>query len=281
MRNLVHATGVALALAGACAAAQAADLPTRKAPPEPIFKTLHHTPARWTGPYLGLSAGANWLKTTDKPFDPVGYSAVSSAGLTYSARPGAMNISSHGVGGFAAGLYGGYNWLVSPNVVVGVEADVNRNWGKARAKGYYADAPGNPAAGSHAFAGAAAPWSGSLRARLGYTLTGNVMLYATGGLAGAQFQTDSTERTAVMLTAAKLCQLGSPCLPPTTWQVATGRFATVATHASSSNIGWTAGVGAEGFLTDSLSVKGEYLFARFPNAKIDTHAGRFGMAQHF
>lgn len=271
--------GAALAVAGA---AQAADLPapvlpTKKSPPAPYF-----TNPKWTGGYAGLTGGAHYLESTAPGFQPKGYSAVNSAGLPYGfrngAKPAPLSYSSNGLGGFALGLYGGYNWLVAPHIVAGVEADASHNWGKAKARSYFAANPQDPAKGSTAYGEARAPWSGTLRARLGYTITNNVMLFATGGLAFAQIEKDATERLASLATVA--CAATATC-PVATWNVATGKYTVKTMSATGANAGWTVGGGAEGFITDNVSLKGEYLFTRYPGAKIDTHTGRFGLSQHF
>lgn len=142
MKKLLLATTL---LAGSVAAAQAADLPSRKAPP-PVYTT----PApvmTWTGFYAGLNVGYGWMDNFNK-------NTVFGTGF---ANP-------HG--GVLGGGQIGYNWQVSPMFVLGVETDFQ----------------GSSVGGG--FVPRHTPWFGTLRGRIGVTpFNPNLLLYATGGLA--------------------------------------------------------------------------------------------------
>ena len=110
-RWLVGAAAVALTVAGSFAA-QAADLPTRKEAPAPVFVP---PPFTWTGFYIGLNAGAVW-----------GSGSVSSTlfasgfPVLESEWPGG-NLGGSQTG-FIGGGQAGYNWQTG-SFVLGVETD--------------------------------------------------------------------------------------------------------------------------------------------------------------
>jgi len=90
--------GAALALLATVGAAQAADLPSRRAPrndyiaPVPVFT--------WTGFYLGLNAGYGWGAFTNGSEQLLG-------------KPS----------GFVGGITGGFNYQAAQNFVLGLEGD--------------------------------------------------------------------------------------------------------------------------------------------------------------
>ncbi len=73
--------------------------------------------------------------------------------------------------GFNAGGFVGYNYQVG-NIVAGAEADLGYSW----------------ADGENAGITSESGLEGSLRARLGYVITPNILLYATAGGAGKQLE---------------------------------------------------------------------------------------------
>ncbi len=113
----------ALALVASAGVALAADLPNYQ--PPPADQVYNPAPAfNWTGPYVGLTGGYGW-GTTD---------------------------------GFLGGGLAGYNFQVSPNVVLGVEGDITGTNRKSNS------------------------WDSSLRGRVGYAYD-RYLFYGTGGLA--------------------------------------------------------------------------------------------------
>jgi outer membrane immunogenic protein len=100
----------------------------------------------WNGFYIGANVGYGWGKT----------SAADAIGPL-----GAVDPS-----GFAGGGQIGYNWQVSPNWVLGVEADVQ----------------GADISDSNALYDTRTNLYGTVRGRLGYAVN-NVLLYGTGGYA--------------------------------------------------------------------------------------------------
>ncbi len=182
MKRLLLATTV---LAGTAAAASAADLPRRAAPPVfvpvPVFT--------WTGFYAGFNAG-------------YGFGTNDNRGTTVIAIPGALTSQGGGVAaaaysnrdsndGFVGGGQIGYNYQLTPGsgVVVGIEADAQYvDFGRRRnavglfnaAGGALTAAPGvtfiNPNGVS------SLDYFGTVRGRLGYAFD-RTLVYATGGFA--------------------------------------------------------------------------------------------------
>ena len=157
------------------AAASAADLPRRAAPP-PVF-----TPVpvfTWTGAYFGINAG-------------YAFDASSRTNNTFAvpfpyAAPGTVaSFRNRSQDGFSGGGQIGYNWQLTPGsgVVIGVEADAqyldfgrNRNnafISGAVAPGYYLTDPRGLSS---------LDYFGTVRGRLGYAFD-RTLVYGTGGFA--------------------------------------------------------------------------------------------------
>ena len=169
MKNSLSA--IALAAVLAAGAAQAADLPSRKAPmpayvPPPPVMT-------WTGFYAGLNIGGGWQDS-------------SSSNLWHPVW--GWGTSGGGSGGVVGGGQIGYNYQLSPMFVVGVETDF---------QGTSIGSSG-PNSGWGVLAGgwngvvdtARINWFGTVRGRLGVNIPGwsNFLIYGTGGFAYADVQ---------------------------------------------------------------------------------------------
>ncbi|XYD12671.1 porin family protein (plasmid) [Methylobacterium sp. NMS12] len=159
------------------AAASAADLPRRAAPP-PIF-----TPVpvfTWTGAYFGINAGY--------AFDASSRDNNSTFGIPapYAVAGTAATFRNRSQDGFSGGAQIGYNYQFTPGsgVVVGFEADAqyldfgrNRNnafiTGGGVRPGYYVTDPRGLSS---------LDYFGTVRGRLGYAFD-RTLVYATGGFA--------------------------------------------------------------------------------------------------
>jgi outer membrane immunogenic protein len=234
-----------MALTGA---AIAADLPSRAPPPvylppPPIFS--------WTGLYIGLNAGYTWsnnnavdVDTADVFGNPalVGGPAfgVASAALADGSVPAKID-------GFIGGGQIGYNFQFANSFVVGLEADIQ---GIAASNGSHlvfsqatvAGFPLNPI-DQNLSASRRLDYLGTVRGRLGFTITPTLLVYGTGGLAYGQTKS-STSITQIVES--------DPIFLPNHYS-SFGSF-------SNTRVGWTAGGGVEWLFAPNWSVKAEYLY---------------------
>jgi outer membrane immunogenic protein len=243
----------ALAIASTFAtAAMAADLPV-KAPPLPV--AIYN----WTGFYVGGNVGYSWGRS-------------SSTEYFNDATSGALLSTSHNsfdMNGVIGGGQAGYNWQ-RDKWVFGIEADIQGS--DQKGDGLFSCAGGaltpRPAAlngvctpghrGDTApFDVAAFPvtgdlyqkldWFGTVRGRVGVTVTPTFLVYGTGGLAYGEVKTTDTI-TGVNITGP---------------QGVNGSTLTAVNAAFSNNstrVGWTVGAGIEGVISGNWTAKLEYLY---------------------
>jgi outer membrane immunogenic protein len=161
------------------AAASAADLPRRAAPPVfvpvPVFT--------WTGFYAGFNAGYGFDASSNNQATVIGVNGASTLVL-----PGTTAVVAFGNGqsndGFVGGGQVGYNYQFTPGsgVVVGIEADAQYvDFGRERNR---FSATG-PLAAQQVFNPAGVSgldYFGTVRGRLGYAFD-RVLFYGTGGFA--------------------------------------------------------------------------------------------------
>jgi outer membrane immunogenic protein len=153
--------------------------------------------ASWAGPYAGLNVGYGFSgRTKEKDFDV-----------------------STDTKGFVGSVFGGYQWQ-QENFVYGGEAELGYN-------GVKGDDNGINSKGG---------FEGSLRARLGYAVTPEILLYGTGGLAGKSLKVEDT-----VLGASDRATM----------------------------LGWTAGVGTDIKLTDNVFGRVEYRYTDFGSKSFD------------
>ena len=199
MKKLLLASTV---LAGLTAAASAADLPRRAAPP-PVF-----TPVpvfTWTGFYAGFNAGYGFDASSSRPATVVGVPA--GTGIFADAAganniPGVLAFSNRNNNeGFVGGGQIGYNYQFTPGsgIVVGVEADAQyADFGRQRNRFAFntLGVPGGIVPGTLVYNPnglSGLDYFGTVRGRLGYAFD-RTLVYATGGFAygsggGRQFGT--------------------------------------------------------------------------------------------
>ena len=184
------------ALVGVVPAAYAADAIATEEPPAPA-PVAELPVASWAGPYAGINLGYGFSGKTKLP----------DAGT---------NIKTDG---FVGGAFAGYNWQ-QENFVYGIEGDLGYNGEDGTENGYKSKSG----------------FEGSIRARLGYSVSPDILLYGTAGGAGEDLKV--------------------------TDQV-TG------TSQSKGMFGWTAGAGADIKLTDNVFGRVEYRYTDFGSGTFD------------
>ena len=241
IKNWLKGVAIAALTAAGAVAAQAADLPTRKEAPAPVFVP---PPFTWTGFYIGLNAG--------------GIFSSGSKNATLIVPDSELWLSNYFPGGLGSGKTGfigggqaGYNWQTGA-FVLGVVTDFDgtslsssRNFSSA------------PFTGAGFLNGdtlnvnskASLDWLGTTRAKLGFVATpdNRLMVYATGGVAYG----GGSSHFNVYDSVTNSYWSGSP---------------------SSTRVGWTVGAGVEYAFTNNWTIGGEYLYANLGSRSVTTVA---------
>jgi outer membrane immunogenic protein len=178
--------------------AHAADV-IMEEPPAPAAPMEEPPLNTWTGPYAGVMVGYGFAGETEDE----------------------TNFNSIDTDGFLAGGFAGYNYQVG-NIVVGAEADVAYSWED----------------GSNAGTTSDSGVEGSLRARLGYVVSPDVLIYATAGGAAKDLE------------------------------VSNGGISD-----SNTMLGWTAGAGADVMVTEQVFGRIEYRYTDFGSDTFTTALG--------
>lgn len=182
----------------------------------------------WNGWYVGVNVG--------------GIAGQAGTPLSGDFKSGGSNYGMHGTlpldePGVIAGGQAGYNWQLDNNWLIGVEADLA---GTSIAPEMHISTGSllKPWGTSNLTNKSRIDYFGTLRARAGYFLPSNVLIYTTAGLAYGGVSNNFS------LTG----QFGSDHLN------AIGKH-------ESTDLGWTVGAGAEYPVTQNISLRVEYLYA--------------------
>ncbi|MER9356774.1 porin family protein [Mesorhizobium sp. M0514] len=188
----------------------------------------------WTGGYVGLQAGYAW---GDGRVDQIG-------------GPGFVDTDPDG---FLGGVYAGYNYQMSNNIVIGAELDVV--YANVDGSGQVFAAPGFPIPGASVTE--ELNWSGAARLRLGYAAD-RFLPYIAGGVAFGDIDINNNNGP--------------------------GSFGDTFT-------GWTIGVGLDYAMTDNLLLRAEYRYTDFgsksfgapsdSSVDLKTNEVRLGIAYKF
>jgi outer membrane immunogenic protein len=198
--------------------------------------------SNWTGLYIGGNVGYGW-----------GNGNTDVTNLPSQAISDILNATLHDdPKGVIGGGQIGYNWQIG-SIVTGLEADI-------QGSGIHgsSSAPlinfrnGNPFNGFAFNSDQKLSWFGTVRGRLGVTVTPSLLLYGTGGLAYGQVQLSGVTTLAA---------------PQTTFFPAS---------LNTTKAGWTAGGGAEWMFTRGWSAKVEYLHIDLGNVSATSALDAFG-----
>jgi len=196
--KIIRSTVAAAVLAAFAAPVMAADVVDEI--PTPAVPMEQPPVASWTGAYAGVTAGYGFA----------GRNEVSGADT---------NVKSDG---FVGGGFLGYNYDTGGGVVAGVEGDIGYNGLKGDRDGFEVKNGVD----------------GSLRARLGYTITPDALVYATaGGAAKHMSVSEAGEKD------------------------------------SASMLGWTAGVGTDIKITEKVFGRAEYRYTDYGDKNFETGTG--------
>ena len=244
MKKIAFGTVAAFFLGGS---ALAADLPVKapmyQAPPSAVYN--------WGGFYVGGNVGWGWLSSNSDAY------RISDGSYTGSG--------SQDQNGFLGGGQVGYNFMITPNFLIGIEGDID-----------WADLTGSDDACSGtgcSHSDGKTDWIATIRGRVGYAVN-DLLFFATGGAAWTH---SSNTRTITVATNPSLV----------------GQSA----DASSTNSGWTAGGGVEYGFAPHWSAVLEYRYIDvsgskdyyYPSSVADRHVDataklnivRFGVNYHF
>ena len=240
-RTLLASVG-AIALTGS--AAFAADLPSR-APP-PVYLP---PPPLWTGLYVGINAGYTWSnnKTVDTTAVPLFAAPTFATELTLSSALATTSVPVSN-SGFIGGGQIGYNYQFANSFVAGIEADIqglagSNGTGTVFGSGVPVGFP-NETITSTVSASKRIDYIGTVRGRLGFTITPTLLVYGTGGLAYGGLN------SSVAINQQNLA------VPVANFSTPFSSFGSL----SNSRVGWTAGGGVEWLFAPNWSVKAEYLY---------------------
>lgn len=201
----------------------------------------------WTGFYLGGAAGYRSADVKATPatnvenfIGPIVQNNVTVCPLVATCS----TVSDYGSSSGRFGVFGGYNFMVAPNWIAGVEGDWN--WGHSSRTAFGRISPLTLATvnASNSYS-VKSGWEASLRGRAGYLLTPRTLIYATGGIAFARLETNSTCDT----SAVGICQPGEF----TPANISQSRVVT----------GLTLGVGGETKITPNLLARLDYRYADY------------------
>jgi len=219
--------GTAMLTAALTAPGLAADLGARTYTKAPAIAPV----SNWSGLYVGGNLGYGWGDgNTDVSLLP--------ALAEFDLNNASLGARSSGVIG---GAQLGYNWQIG-SVVTGLEADIQGSGikGSARANPTLV-ANGIPDPSSVLSSEQKLSWFGTVRGRLGVTVTPDLLLYGTGGLAYGRVDASAN---------SQFFGVGLREAPASV---------------SKTKVGWAAGAGAEWMFARNWSAKLEYLYVDLGN----------------
>jgi outer membrane immunogenic protein len=250
MKKLLISAIAALGLIGT--SAFAADMAVKAPPPAPapVFT--------WTGFYAGIEFGGGWSDEAVNLSPNDAFAAgLLSGGFAppllplpgQQSLPNGIRVPQSGlVGGFEAG----YNWQAGPNWVLGLETDFSGSGmsGHASSSSIFL-ATGITVITQTTTAQQSTDWYGTVRGRVGWLATTNLLLFGTGGFAyGRVADSANVAFSQNLASTTPGSGLGFNCLAGSCFPGSSSAIRT----------GWTAGGGLEWLLDQHWSAKVEYQF---------------------
>ena len=255
---------IGIAAAALMATSAFAATPKKKLPPPPAPAPVYS----WTGFYVGGNVGYGWGNTRT---DIAGSASTIAIPGYFGGFPGNnvafADSNTARLNGVIGGGQIGYNYQFNPRWLSGFEADIQGSG--ERGSNAFAD-PFSTTVCVSAFLGptcsgtgplnatatttyeAKIDWFGTVRARLGYLITDQVLIYGTGGLAYGRVELSGATNVSGSVNAGGIA--GVVALTP----------GANAFSESKTNFGWTAGAGIEGrlkyWLPAGWTWKLEYLY---------------------
>lgn len=225
--------------------AKAADLPVKAPPPPPAAVAA----LSWTGFYVGGHAGYGWGEDGGMSFTdyPPG-SFAGSFGLGQTPR----FVGADPQGAIGGGQIG-YNFQLTPQWVLGLQADLSASSIKGSGNINYAGIPG-VASPTTTHVAQSLDWLATIRGRVGYAFD-RLLVFGTGGLAFGAAKSDF--------------ELNAPGV------------ATLADSVTSTRTGWAAGAGAEYKLDARWSASVEWLHYDLGHVNVQAPEVLFGVPQTF
>lgn len=164
---------------GIAQSASAADMPVKA----PLYKAPPMAAYSWTGFYIGAHVGGG-SQGSDLLADYLSTTPLSFGVQTTLAHASAT--------GFLGGVQGGYNWQFAPAWVAGVEGDFSWTGMNSTLTVIPIATGGVPLPAQPTTWTRNLKWLASARGRLGFLPMPNLLLYATGGAAWANFDYDAS-----------------------------------------------------------------------------------------
>jgi len=199
----------------------------------------------WSGFYAGVNIGGGWSNNRSVNYSPNDeFSAFFLGFLQGAPAPASFNSS-----GVLGGLQLGYNWQFNRTWLAGLETDFD--WSGIKGSG---SSGGTTQAGTPFIATVdeQVNWFGTIRARLGYLPTENLLTYVTGGFAYGQVHSTGNWINNGAPFGSHDAFFGVSCGGP----------GVACFSGSSSRVapGWTAGGGFEYAVLKNITLKAEYLY---------------------
>lgn len=206
----------------------------------------------WNGFYGGVNVGAG-INDANYTFNPVGCFVSTACGTGGLAGNAARGTSGHlGSTAVIFGAQGGYNWQFTPQWVLGVEADLDKNnLATSKSVSQTLSPPMFALGQFNNTVSEKNPWFGTFRLRAGWVPMDTLFIYGTAGAAYGEVDSTST---------------GTFPFP--------GSSDAYANSFSRTRIGWTAGAGLEWIFANSWSLKAEYLYLDLGKANIRIRVSR-------